>query len=130
MRTTRRIYPIALIEPLWRMSALGLGSAILLCALSEAAGRVDTTHQALFETTSSLSAKPVLAMLDSVVVVALVTIVTIVFLIKRAKKKHHERVLNVAWHEVLNDPHYTERRHLEERKHVVEKERELAALDD
>jgi hypothetical protein len=65
-------------------------------------------------------------MLDIVVIVALAAIALIVLSIRRAKKKHREAVLGAAWQEVLSDPHYAERRHLEERKQVVEKERELA----
>ena len=33
----------------------------------------------------------------------------------------------MAWREVLDDPHYVERRHLEERKRVVDKARTAAA---
>jgi hypothetical protein len=69
-------------------------------------------------------------MLDTVVLVALAAIAVIVFSIRRAKKQKREAVLGAAWQEVLDDPHYAERRHLEERKHVVEKDRELAALND
>ncbi len=113
MTITRHIHPVALNGVLWT------ATAIWLYALTEAVAITDSTQ-----------AVPVLAMLDSVVVVALVAIAAIVFFIKRAKKKQRERVLDAAWHEVLDDPHYMERRHLEERKHVVEKQRELASLND
>ena len=48
-----------------------------------------------------------------------------------AVREHRQVVENVAldhaWREVLNDPHYTERRHYEERKRVVDKARADAA---
>jgi hypothetical protein len=113
MTITRHTNPVA------RSGVLWTGTAIWLYALTDAVAITDTAHPA-----------PALAMLDSVVVVALVAIAALVIFVKRTKKEKREHLLDAAWHDVLDDPHYMERRHLEERKHVVEKQQELASLND
>ncbi len=40
----------------------------------------------------------------------------IVWLLRRHRKNRREATLSVAWHEVLDDPHYAERRRIEERR--------------
>jgi hypothetical protein len=121
MRTNQ--HTITPVQRFWALTALAFGPAVLLCALTEAAAIVHPTPP-------TLNSKPVLAMLDSVVVVALIAVAAIVVFMKSARKKRHDHLLDAAWNEVLNDPHYTERRRVEERKHVVEKERELVSLGD
>ncbi len=113
MTRTRHIHLIALNGVLWT------ATAIWVYAVTEAVAVTDTARP-----------PPVLAMLDILVLITLVAIAAIVFFVKRAKKKEREHVLDAAWHEVLDDPHYMERRHLEERKHVVDKQRELTSLND
>jgi hypothetical protein len=71
MTTTRHIHAIALSGVLWT------ATAIWLYALAEAVAITDTAHPA-----------PVLAMLDSVVVVALVAIAAIVIFVKEQKRKN------------------------------------------
>ncbi len=65
-------------------------------------------------------------MLDIVVIIIAASIVWLVWLVRQEKKKEDEIALDDAWREVLDDPHYTERRHLEERKRVVDKARAAA----
>ncbi len=43
----------------------------------------------------------------------------VVSTMREKKQALDERALDKAWREVLDDPHYAERRHLEERKRVV-----------
>ncbi len=75
-----------------------------------------------------LAPAPIKAMmLDIIVVIVAASVAWLVWLVRQEKKKEDEIALDDAWREVLNDPHYTERRHLEERKRVVDKVRAVAA---
>ncbi len=75
-----------------------------------------------------LAPAPIKAMmLDIIVVIVAASVAWLVWLVRQEKKKEDEIALDDAWREVLNDPHYTERRLLEERKRVVDKARAAGA---
>jgi hypothetical protein len=59
------------------------------------------------------------AMLDPVLALIGAAAAAIFWGIWWHKRKHREAVLDSAWREVLADPHYLERRHLEERRLVI-----------
>jgi hypothetical protein len=44
-------------------------------------------------------------------------VAVIVWIVRREKKRRAEARIANAWSEVLNDPHYSERREIEERTH-------------
>jgi hypothetical protein len=58
--------------------------------------------------------------LDPIILLAGSAAGLVFWLIRRHRKNKREAVLNVAWHEVLHDPHYTERRRIEERRLFVD----------
>jgi len=62
---------------------------------------------------------PIKAILDPVLVMIGAAVAGISWGIWRHKRKQREAVLDSAWREVLADPHYLERRHLEERRLVA-----------
>lgn len=54
-------------------------------------------------------------------IIALIVVactVWLVWTVREHKQAIANEVLDRAWHDVLNDPHYLERRHFEERKRV------------
>jgi Tfp pilus assembly protein PilE len=53
-----------------------------------------------------------------IIVIVVAFIAWIVWTVREHKQVVAKDILNQAWHEVLNDPHYLERRHFEERKRV------------
>jgi len=59
---------------------------------------------------------PILAILDPVLVFIGAAVAGFSWGIWRHKRKQREAALDSAWREVLADPHYLERRHLEERR--------------
>jgi hypothetical protein len=62
---------------------------------------------------------PIKAILDPILVLIGAAVVGLSWGIWRHKRKQREAVLDSAWREVLADPHYLERRHLEERRLVA-----------
>ncbi len=60
---------------------------------------------------------PITAMiLDFFALTLIGGIVGIIWLLRKEKKRRADAILDDAWNEVLNDPHYSERRHAEEQK--------------
>jgi len=55
-------------------------------------------------------------------------IISIVWKVRTHNQALKKAALDQAWREVLDDPHYMERRHLEERKRVVDQARHAAAI--
>jgi protein-S-isoprenylcysteine O-methyltransferase Ste14 len=53
-----------------------------------------------------------------IVLIGVACIVWLVWTVREHKQAIAKDVLDQAWREVLNDPHYMERRHFEERKRV------------
>lgn len=53
-----------------------------------------------------------------VLIIVVGCIAWIVWTVREHKQMVAKENLNQAWNEVLNDPHYMERRHFEERKRV------------
>ena len=62
---------------------------------------------------------PIKAILDPLLVLIGAGVAGISWGIWRHKRKQREAVLDSAWREVLTDPHYLERRQLEERRLVA-----------
>ena len=62
---------------------------------------------------------PIKAILDPILVLIGAAVAGFSWGIWRHKRKQREAVLDSAWREVLADPHYLERRHLEERRLVA-----------
>jgi hypothetical protein len=66
------------------------------------------------------------------IIIILIVVVCIAWVVWTTAREHkqalNERALDNAWREVLDDPHYMERRHLEERKRVVDQARHAAAV--
>ena len=64
------------------------------------------------------------------IVIILIGVACIVWVVRTARE-HKQAAANAAlgqaWREVLNDPHYMERRHFEERKRVEDDEHKRAA---
>ncbi len=63
---------------------------------------------------------PMIAMLDPVLVLIVLAVAAVWGIWLHHKRKRHKAVLDSAWREVLADPNYAERRHLEERRLVAE----------
>lgn len=62
-----------------------------------------------------------------IILIIVACIAWIVWILWESEQVLKEAVLDDAWREVLDDPHYMERRHLEERKRVVDKARAATA---
>lgn len=63
-------------------------------------------------------------MLEVINIIVLILVASIAWAVwteRKSKQALEKDALDQAWREVLDDPHYTERRHLEERKRVVDK---------
>ncbi len=69
-----------------------------------------------------------LALLE--IIIILIVVACIAWAVRSArqhKQAINECALDKAWRQVLDDPHYAERRHIEERKRVVDQARHAAA---
>lgn len=62
-----------------------------------------------------------------IVLFVVVCIAWVMWIEQRSKKALDNDALEQAWREVPDDPHYVERRHLEERKRVEDQARAAAA---
>lgn len=69
---------------------------------------------------ASIGSQRVAMILDPVLVAVLSAAGLVFWLIRRHRKNKREATLNLAWHEVLQDPHYAERRRVEERRLFVD----------
>jgi hypothetical protein len=54
----------------------------------------------------------------AIVLIVISTIVWVTWAVQEYKRAIAKDLLDQAWHEVLDDPRYIERRHFEERKRV------------
>jgi len=63
--------------------------------------------------------------MEIVFIVALLICAAVFFLSRRRRENSIQMMLDEAWRVVLADPNYNERRLLEERKHVAEKQADL-----
>ncbi len=63
---------------------------------------------------------PMIAMIDPVLVLIVLAVAGVWGIWLHHKRKRHRAVLDSAWREVLADPNYVQRRHLEERRLVAE----------
>ena len=54
----------------------------------------------------------------AIVLIVIGNIVWVVWAVREYKRAKAKDILDQAWREVLDDPHYIERRHFEERKRV------------
>ena len=66
-------------------------------------------------------------MLDIIIVLIVVAIAWAVWTARKHKHALDKIALHEAWREVLEDPHYIERRRYEERRRVVDEARAHAA---
>jgi len=62
-----------------------------------------------------------------VILIVVVCIAWVVWTERKSKQALDKDALDEAWREVLDDPHYMERRHYEERKRVEDQARAAAA---
>jgi hypothetical protein len=62
-----------------------------------------------------------------VILIVVVCIAWVVWTERKSKQALDKDALDEAWREVLDDPHYMERRHYEERKLVEDQARAAAA---
>jgi hypothetical protein len=62
----------------------------------------------------------------TIMLIVVACVAWVVWTVREHKQALKEAALDGAWREVLDDPHYVERRHLEERKRVVDKARAAA----
>ena len=62
-----------------------------------------------------------------IVFIGIACIGWLVWTVREDNRAIDKDVLDQAWREVLNDPHYLERRHFEERKRVEDYDHEHAA---
>ena len=62
-----------------------------------------------------------------VILIVVVCIAWVVWTERKSKQVLDKDALDEAWREVLDDPHYMERRHYEERKRVEDQARAAAA---
>jgi hypothetical protein len=64
------------------------------------------------------------------IIIIFIVVVCIAWVVWTERKSNHaldKDALDQAWREVLDDPHYMERRHYEERKRVEDQARAAAA---
>ena len=62
-----------------------------------------------------------------IIFIVVVCIAWVVWTEQKSKQALDKDALDQAWREVLDDPHYVERRHFEERKRVEDQARAAAA---
>ena len=62
-----------------------------------------------------------------IIFIVVVFIAWVVWTEQKSKLAFDKDLLDQAWREVLDDPHYMERRHYEERKRVEDQARAAAA---
>jgi len=62
-----------------------------------------------------------------IVLIGVACVVWIVWKVREYEQAVTKGILDQAWREVLDDPHYMERRHLEERKRVEDYDHKHAA---
>lgn len=67
-----------------------------------------------------------LATINIVILILVASIAWVVWTERKSKQALDKDVLDQAWREVLDDPHYIERRHYEERKRVEDQARATA----
>lgn len=63
----------------------------------------------------------------TIILIVVACVAWVVWTARKHEQALKEAALDGAWREVLDDPHYVERRHLEERKRVVDEARTAAA---
>lgn len=63
----------------------------------------------------------------TIILIVVACVAWVVWTARKHEQALKEAALDGARREVLDDPHYVERRHLEERKRVVDKARTAAA---
>jgi FtsZ-interacting cell division protein ZipA len=69
-------------------------------------------------------------MVINIIIIILIVVVCIAWVVwteRKSKQALDKDALDEAWREVLDDPHYMERRHYEERKRVEDQARAAAA---
>ena len=67
------------------------------------------------------------AMVELVIIFVVVAFIAwVVWTARKSKQALDKDLLDVAWREVIDDPHYRERRHYEERKRVEDQARAAA----
>lgn len=62
-----------------------------------------------------------------IVLIGIAGIVWVVWTVREYEQAVAKGILDQAWREVLDDPHYLERRHIEERKRVKDYDHKHAA---
>jgi hypothetical protein len=67
-----------------------------------------------------------LSTINIVILILVASIAWVVWTERKSKQALDKDVLDQAWREVLDDPHYIERRHYEERKRVEDQARATA----
>jgi FtsZ-interacting cell division protein ZipA len=65
--------------------------------------------------------------INIIILIVVVCIAWVVWTERKSKQALDKDALDEAWREVLDDPHYMERRHYEERKRVEDQARAAAA---
>jgi nitrogen fixation-related uncharacterized protein len=65
--------------------------------------------------------------INIIILIVVVCIAWFVWTERKSKQALDKDALDEAWREVLDDPHYMERRHYEERKRVEDQARAAAA---
>jgi len=71
--------------------------------------------------------KDTLMVATIIIFIVVVCIAWVVWTEQKSKQALDKDALDQAWREVLDDPHYVERRHFEERKRVEDQARAAAA---
>jgi hypothetical protein len=66
-------------------------------------------------------------MIELIIFIVAAFIAWVVWTERKSKEALDKDLLEQAWREVLDDPHYMERRHYEERKRVEDQARAAAA---
>ena len=66
-------------------------------------------------------------MIELIISIVVALIAWVVWTERKSKEALDKDLLDQAWREVLDDPHYMERRHYEERKRVEDQARAAAA---
>ena len=65
--------------------------------------------------------------INIIILIVVVCVAWVVWTERKSKQALDKDALDEAWREVLDDPHYMERRHYEERKRVEDQARAAAA---
>ncbi len=75
--------------------------------------------EVVYAQTAAVINAPVKAMIMDFFALSITGGIAVVFwIVRREKKRRAEAILANAWNEVLNDPHYSERREIEERQRL------------